>query len=100
MWDPAPEKQKELAFLLEATQQPGADHREVLDRLDLYKSSDAFNSHLAHVFAFGKDFSELVRLTASYCIANVCTHHLVIHICLVHCGNQSPTTKQCTYLVN
>lgn len=74
MWEPAPEKQKELAFLLEATQQPASDHREVLDRLDSYKRSDAFNNHLAHLFAFGHEFSELVRSTGSAVLRSTLRH--------------------------
>ena len=61
--------------MLEATQQPGADHREVLDRLDLYKRSDAFNNHLAHVFAFGTEFTELVRPTVLFSAVGESSHH-------------------------
>jgi hypothetical protein len=86
MWEPAPEKQKELAYLLEATQQPGADHREVLDRLDLYKRSDAFNNHLAHLFAFGTEFSELVRSTVTECALN---HRSSIRIAIDNLHNQN-----------
>lgn len=61
MWQPEQERLKELAFLLEATQQPGNNHREALDRLDSHKRNEDCNNYFAFLFALGNDYSEVVR---------------------------------------
>lgn len=64
MWQPDQERLKELAFLLEATQQPGNNHREALDRLDSHKRNEDCNNYFAFLFALGNDYSEVVCLNS------------------------------------
>lgn len=60
MWQPDQERLKELAFLLEATQQPGNNHREALERLESAKRHEDCNNYFAFLFALGTDYSEVV----------------------------------------
>jgi hypothetical protein len=61
MWQPDQLSVQQLAQLLEQTQQPASDQRDVLGRLDSHKGSEDFNNYLGYIFALGEDYSEVVR---------------------------------------
>jgi hypothetical protein len=61
MWKPEPAVLQQLAALLERTQQPSANQKELLDQLQAHRGNADFNSYLAHIFAYAPECSELVR---------------------------------------
>jgi hypothetical protein len=61
MWKPDTASLQQLVALLEQTQQPSADQRQLLDQLDAHKGNADFNNYLAYLFAHANDASEVVR---------------------------------------
>jgi hypothetical protein len=61
MWEPDTSHLKQLVALLEQTQQPSADQRQILEQLDAQKGYAGFNNYLAYLFAHAHDASEVVR---------------------------------------
>lgn len=66
-WQPHPEHVKQLVSLLERSQKPDGDQRAILEQLDSQRSSADFNNHLAYLFAYAEDASELVRVDLEVC---------------------------------
>jgi hypothetical protein len=62
MWEPDAASLKQLVALLEQTQQPSADQRQLLEQLDAHKGNADFNNYLAYLFAHAHDASEVVRV--------------------------------------
>jgi hypothetical protein len=61
MWQPDRSHMHQVVSLLEQTQRPASNQRDVLDRLDEQRGSADFNNYLAYLFAFGDGTSEVVR---------------------------------------